>query len=238
MVIRRLVLWDVDGTLVRAGDIGAAVFDQAIADMLGVAPPERIRMSGKTDPLIVCEYLHLMGEGGRPDLAEVMSAVLDRLVIRLASDESRAAMAAEGAACPGAAELLSALAGDDRIVSSLLTGNLRPNAEVKVSAFGLHPWLDLEVGAYGDDHEDRNCLVPVALKRVSERLGASFPADEVWVVGDTPRDLACARAAGARCLLVATGRYSLAALEDLGPDALFDDLTDIDRVLKHLTGDL
>lgn len=227
---RRLVLWDVDGTLLRAGDIGAAVFDDAIEAVLGRRPPERVRMSGKTDPLIVREYLVMMGVEETPELVE---AVLGRLVATLA-EAAEAGVLGQGTACPGVTEVLDGLAAVDGVAQTLLTGNLYDNAVVKVSAYGLDKWLDFDIGAYGSDSDDRNRLVPVALHRLEQARGVRLAPSEVWVVGDTPRDLACARAAGARCLLVATGRYSYGELEGLGADAAVKSLADAEGIVNLL----
>ena len=124
------------------------------------------------------------------------------------------------------------------MVSTLLTGNIYPNAAAKVGAFGLDRWLDLDVGAYGSDHHDRDELVSVSIGRVEAEHGVRVDPDDVWVIGDTPRDLGCARAAGSRCLLVATGRYGSDELAALGPEAVLDDLSDTTGVLKLLLGDL
>ncbi|HUJ67451.1 MAG TPA: haloacid dehalogenase-like hydrolase [Acidimicrobiales bacterium] len=234
-MIRRLLLWDVDGTLVRAGDLGAAVFDLALEQVLGVRPEQRVRMSGKTDPQIVTEYLYQMGVEETPDR---MEAVLRGIEAELAAAEAAGELAATGRALPGVAAVLEALAADDRVLSTLVTGNVAPNALVKVAAFGLDQWLDLEVGAYGSDHADRNLLVPIATERLRAARGVVLGPSDVWVIGDTPRDLDCARAAGTRCLLVGTGRYSAAELEPLGADAVLEDLLDVPAVIKLLTGDL
>lgn len=229
-MVRRLVLWDVDGTLLRAGDIGAAVFDDAVEAVLGRRPPERVRMSGKTDPLIVREYLVMMGVEETPELVE---AILERLVQGLA-DAADAGVLGDGSACPGVTEVLDGLAAADGVVQTLLTGNLYANAVVKVSAYGLDKWLDLDLGAYGSDSDDRNRLVPVALERLEQARGVRLAPSEAWVVGDTPRDLACARAAGARCLLVATGRYRYSELAGLGADQTVEDMTDASAVVDLL----
>jgi phosphoglycolate phosphatase len=123
-------------------------------------------------------------------------------------------------------------------VSTLLTGNIVQNARAKVAAFGLDQWLDLRVGGYGSDEEDRKLLVPVVLGRLATELGVVLGPADAWVIGDTPRDLECARAAGVRCLLVATGRYTAGELKDLGADAVFDDCSDVAAVVELLTGDL
>jgi phosphoglycolate phosphatase len=232
-MIRRLLLWDVDGTLVRAGDLGAAVFDVALEQVLGVRPEARVRMSGKTDPQIVREYLSDMGVEERPDLIE---AVLRRIEAELAAAAAAGDLAAGGTACAGVAAVLAELAADPTVLSTLVTGNIYPNAFEKVAAFGLEQWLDLSVGAYGSDEHDRNLLVPIAMARVAERRGWQVDPDQVWVIGDTPRDLDCARAAGVRCLLVGTGRYRADALESMGADVVLEDLCDTAAVVKLLTG--
>jgi len=232
VAIERLVLFDIDGTLVRAGDVGAAVFDRAIQAVLGQAPALRVIMSGKTDPQIVREYLSVM-DAQDPDH---LPRVLRRLQHELASAAGQ--IAREGSPCPGAEELLAALAKDDRLHLSVLTGNIAPNAAVKLGAFGLQEWLDLETGAYGSDNEDRTALVPVAIERLASLRGAHVAPESTWVVGDTPRDFECARAGGAHCLLVATGRHSTAELGKLGADAVFADLTDTDAVAGVLTAGL
>ncbi|HEX6395644.1 MAG TPA: haloacid dehalogenase-like hydrolase [Acidimicrobiales bacterium] len=234
-MIRRLLLWDVDGTLVRAGDLGAAVFDLALESILGLRPATRVGMSGKTDPQIVREYLdQLEVEEGD----ELVRSILDSVEAHLADAAGAGELAAGGYACPGVADLLAELSADDRVVSTLVTGNIRANARLKVAAWGLDPWLDLEVGAYGSDHWDRNLLVPVALERVEQVYGVRLSPADAWVIGDTPRDLECAEAAGARCLLVGTGRYPAIQLAPLGADVVLDDLSDTAAVLKLLTEDL
>ena len=133
---RRLLLFDIDGTLVQAGPVGGAVFDRAIAAVLGEAPTQRVTMSGKTDPQIVREYLALL----KTDSTAHLPAVLERLEVELAAAAGQ--LAQVGRACPGVDELLAVLAGDDRLHLSVLTGNIAPNAVVKLAAFGLDRWLD------------------------------------------------------------------------------------------------
>lgn len=226
----RLVLWDIDGTLVRAGDVGAHVFDQAIEQVVGIRPPSRPRMSGKTDPQIVREYLAML-ELAQSEAEAHLPAVLAALAEALASAAHR--IAAEGSTPPGIPEVLVAL-GRRGVHQSVLTGNIAPNAVVKLAAFGLERHLDLEIGAYGSDHADRRRLVPVALGRCAAR-GLVVDRADVWVVGDAANDLACARAGGVRCLLVATGRSSYDELAALGPDALFGDLGDVAAVSDLLS---
>jgi len=230
----RLLLWDVDGTLIQTRGIGAEVFDRAFVQVLGVAPTARIndhvRLSGKTDPQIALEYLEVMGVEDAP-------SHLPRLLEVLESELAAAAdlVAANGAALPGIPELLAKLAATEGVHQTLLTGNLAANAMVKVAAFGLDRWLDLEIGAYGSDHVDRDQLVPIARERALRLRHVDIDPDDTWVIGDTARDLGCARAGGVRCLLVATGGSSMAELAPLGADMLLDNLADVDLACKVLT---
>lgn len=232
MSIERLVLFDIDGTLVAAGEVGAEVFDRAIEAVVGALPPRRLSMSGKTDPLIVREHLELMNVDGEAHLPLVLSQ-LERELAAAARQ-----LAADGKALPGAHELLETLAGDARLHLSVLTGNIAPNALVKLSAFGLDKWLDLQTGAYGSDSEERSKLVPVALGRLAQRHGVRLRPEEVWVVGDTPRDYEAASSVGAHTLLVATGRFSVAELSKLGADAVLPDLSATHEVVELLTAGL
>jgi phosphoglycolate phosphatase-like HAD superfamily hydrolase len=171
-----------------------------------------------------------------PESAGLVDAVLDQAATDLAAAALAGVVARDGYACPGVADLLAAVAADETVVSTLVTGNIYLNALVKVAAFGLDKWLDTDVGAYGSDARDRNLLVPIAMARVARERGVPADLDDVWVIGDTPRDLECARAAGVRCLLVGTGRYSTEELAPLGADDVLDDLADTDAVLKLLLG--
>jgi len=235
-MIRRLLLWDIDGTLVHAGGMGGQVFDDALIAAYGDLREIRIVMSGKTDPQIVREYLEALGV---PAEAATVAALLEAAERGLAAGVDR--MKVRGHTYPGVPELLERLAGDERIINSVLTGNTVANAKLKLATFGLDRWLDLDVGAYGSDDADRTRLVEVALGRGRERYGSAgspLTPGDAWVIGDTPLDLACARAGGARCLLVGTGRYPASELGALGAEAVVENLADADAVAKLLTGDL
>ncbi len=225
----RLVLWDIDGTLVRAGEVGALIFDHAIEKTMGRRPSRRILMSGMTDPQIVLEYLT---EFDLADPHTHLPAILEGIEVELADRASE--ISSRGVVLPGVADLLARLAADDDVDQTVLTGNIAANARVKVAAFGLDRWLNLEMGAFGSDDADRNALVPVAIAKVAAARGRRFAPDQIWVVGDAPNDLACARAAGVRCLLVATGRPTYDELSALHPDALRHDLSDVDDIVELL----
>ena len=233
-VTERLVLWDVDGTLLRAGPVASSVFDVAVERALGRHPGAHgVAMSGKTDPQIALEIL-AAAEVHEDEAGSHLPAILRHLEDELAAAAER--IREEGHVLPGVVEVLSRLHDDPGVLQTVLTGNVAGNAAVKLGAFGLERWLDLEVGAFGSDDADRRALVPVAMERARRHRGRQFTPEQVWVVGDTPGDLACARAGGARCLLVASGRIPADVLEEAGPDLLLPDLSDTDRVLEVLTG--
>lgn len=227
------MLWDVDGTLISTSGLGRDVFGLAVEHVLGRHPgdPDQVQMSGKTDPLIALEILAFAGladdeaEHHLPDVIARLEAELAALADTLRE---------QGEVLPGVAEVLARLDADPSVMQSVLTGNTTANAAVKLSALGLERWLDLETGAYGSDNVDRDQLVPVALERARRLRGRDFGPEQVWLVGDTPRDLACARAGGVRCLLVATGRVSHEELRGLPADMVLPDLAAVDDVCAIL----
>jgi phosphoglycolate phosphatase len=217
-----LVLWDIDGTLVDSAGHGRFAFEEAFDAVLG-GVPEWVDFAGRTDHQIALAMLN--------GSTEHLPAVLEQLAAKLA--DRRDAIAAEGHVYPGVRETLSALHGTDGVVQSLLTGNVEANAAVKVGAFGLERWLDLEAGAYGSDpHERRSDLVAVARERAAARHGE--PTGAV-LVGDTPLDVLAAREAGARAVAVATGFADLDALRASEPDALLQDLSDTEAAIRAIT---
>lgn len=231
--VPRLVLWDIDGTLLRGGGVGRDVFDEAVTAVLGHHPGDhRVRMGGKTDPQIALEILAFAALEDA-DAEAHLPAVLEALERALEAGAGR--LRAEGFVLPGVPEVLRALDADLSVRSSVLTGNTQANALVKLAAFELTPWIDVEIGAFGSDDADRTALVPVALERARRLRGLDLDPADVWVVGDTPRDLACARAAGVRCALVGTGHVVLEELRATDADAVFEDLADVDDVVKLLT---
>ena len=228
------VLWDIDGTLIRSNGVGSLAFERAVTHVVGSPPAARVAMAGKTDPQIAREWLEALGAAAVGTAA--LDALVDEVLERLEHEMSvaRHEMTSRGHVLPGVESLLERFRDDPKVVQTVLTGNIEPNARVKLEAFGIHVLVDLEVGAYGSDHPDRTRLVPVALGRVRQLRGATVEPTRTWVVGDTPRDLLCARAAGARCLLVATGGYGEDDLAGLGADAVMADLSDVEAVAALL----
>jgi phosphoglycolate phosphatase-like HAD superfamily hydrolase len=230
----RVLLWDLDGTLVRGKRYG--VFKDYTVPMLtrvfGTAGSlGSMMVSGMTDLQIVEEALR--GEG---ITREQIIARKDELLHCYLEEMKRAT--GNGAhtieAMPGSREVLQRVAEHPGYVSSLLTGNIEPAAYLKLELTGLSEFFQLP-GAFGNESFDRNDLPAIAAQRINEHLGASLPPQQFIVIGDTPNDIACARHFGARVLAVATGRMHPA--EELlvhEPDALLPDLLDADRVIQTL----
>jgi len=223
--MRRLVLWDIDGTLVQAGEVGRDIFNEAFQAVVG-RPPDRVAarmlaMAGRTDPEIALEFLaaHEVAEG-----ASHLPAFSEALVTALAA---KAALIRErGRALLGAREALAALGRTEGVVQSLLTGNVEPNALLKLASFELDGYLDFEVGGFGSDHHHRPSLVEVARTKAERKYATAFPGPATVLVGDTPLDVAAGRAAGARVVAVATGPFRVEELESSGADAVLEDLRD------------
>ena len=226
------MLWDVDGTLLNADRVGRDLYSVVFLQLFGRPLETTAPMAGRTDRAIILETLTLAGV---PEPRRHVDPFIAGLAAR--APAVRTSVAARGHALPGAAAALAALASG-RVHQSVLTGNVRAVAEVKLAALGLRDPLDLCIGAYGDDHEDRADLVHLARRRaaaVHERSGAAgFSGPGTVVIGDTPLDIAAALAAGARAVGVATGSYSADDLAMAGADAVLPDLTDTAAVLRAL----
>jgi phosphoglycolate phosphatase-like HAD superfamily hydrolase len=219
-----LVLWDVDGTLVHTGGQGRYAFEEAYEIVVGRPFEQKVPYAGRTDRQIALSMLD--GEHGH------LPRVLEEL--ELALEGRRERVAAEGGAYPGVPETLAALHERDDVINSLLTGNIAANAALKVSAFGLDRWLDIEVGAYGSDpHEERYELVAIARERAAYKYGE--PTGAV-LVGDTPLDVRAAREAGARAVAVATGFSDVDELRASEPDAVLEDLSDTAAAVRAICG--
>lgn len=218
----KLFLFDIDGTLLTTDGAGRAALKTAGTDLFAIEEDLRtINVSGSTDTAIVQEILlHHSLEASTANVNRYLGGYLVWLKQHLASQS--------GAILPGAISLLDVLAQDGQGIG-LLTGNVRRGAEIKLTAHGI--WDRFSFGAFGDDNSDRNQLGPIAKRRAEAALNTEFPAHDIFVIGDTPKDIACARAFGAVAVAVATGRYSLANLSEHEPDHLCRDLADTKDLL-------
>jgi phosphoglycolate phosphatase-like HAD superfamily hydrolase len=225
--MRRIVLFDIDGTLVRGGPAKDAFID-AMFEIYGTAgDSELVSFAGKTDPQIVRELLVSVGT---PDAA--VERGLDRLFELYLGNLEERLPEHPVEVLPGVRELLDALQHHDDVGVGLLTGNIVDGARLKLASGGL--WERFAFGSYGSDHEERDALPAIAVERARSLWGERLTAADAIVVGDTPRDVACGRAGGTRTLAVATGYFSVADLEATDPDHLVEDLSSTAEVLELL----
>ena len=225
-----LVLWDVDYTLLSAVGLGNRLYGEVFKDMFGRDLAAVAPKAGRTDRAILLDTLTLAGVAEPRAHVDDFLAALARQVATLdgsVKDEVRA--------LPGAAAAIAALAAAGAR-QSVLTGNIRPLAAVKLAAAGLGEQLDLNVGAYGDTHEVRAELVPVARRAARAAYGTDFGGRSTVLVGDTPLDVAAALDTGARAVGVATGSFPAADLATAGAHAVLSDLTDTSLVVAAVTG--
>lgn len=216
----RVVLFDIDGTLIQSGGAGEKAFGRVCETEFGVPNgTARLQFAGRTDPSIVREFFH---QHDIDPIAANFQRFFDRYVFQL--DHLLGKL--NGSVLPGVHQMirgLSALPTPPLI--GLLTGNIRLGAQIKLSHYSL--WDFFHTGGFGDDHEDRNQIAVVARERASRVLRGSIDGGEILVIGDTPRDIECARAISARSLAVATGKYSAAQLRQESPTWAVDSLAHV-----------
>ena len=226
---RRLLLFDIDGTLITSGGAGEAALKDAMRSRFAVEEDlAGVILAGATDARIARELLE---KHGIAVSSENVAALLDTYLGHLSDRIGRH----DGKLLPGIVPLLNVLSHREDAVLALLTGNVSRGAEIKLTHYGV--WDFFEFGAFADDHHDRNELGKFARARALERHGEEFPPSRIYVIGDTPKDIECGRAIGACTVAIATGHYSAAELKDHSPDFLFEDLSDTDRVVSHLFGE-
>ena len=222
------MLWDVDYTLVNAGGLGTRLYEVVFREMFGRELPAVAPKAGRTDRAIILDTLALAGVASPGEMVDGFLAALARL-------SASGTVRADVRALPGAAAAIDelALTGTRQ---SVLTGNIRPLAALKLGLAGLGDRLDLDVGAYGDVHEVRAELVPAARLAADRAYGAKFAGHSTVLVGDTPLDVQAALVTGARAVGVATGSYSAASLAAAGAHVVLPDLTDTGLVVAAVTG--
>jgi len=226
----KLVLFDIDGTLLLSDGAGRRAIQRALIEIFGSTGPTDYFFDGKTDPQIVRELMRLAGHGD-----ERIDADMQRLFVRYVEclHEELAAPDHRPYTLPGVPELLDALERRTNVILGLLTGNLEPGAKAKIESVGLD-FGRFRVGAYGSDHELRPELPAIARERTKRQLGVDVQGDAIVVIGDTPADLTCGQSLGASAIGVATGRYSVDQLQQHQPLAVFPDLSDTEAVVRTI----
>lgn len=226
----KLVLFDVDLTLIRTGGAGIRALNAAVAALHGTENAfEGIEFAGRTDRAITEDGLCRAGLGSSEgSLFKVRAAYLNYLSIELASP------ACSVSALPGSKEILTRLSGDPGFLCGLVTGNWKEGAFLKLAACGLDGFF--RFGAFAEDGRDRSMLVKAAIEKATCRARRRFEPQDIWVAGDTPHDIACGRAWGTRTLGVATGPCDPEGLNAAGATAVVKDLADTEAVMRVLEG--
>ncbi|QWF83075.1 HAD family hydrolase [Amycolatopsis sp. CA-230715] len=227
----RLVLWDIDLTLVDLRGLGGALYRGALANVAGIELREMPKFPGRTEVGISTELLRMHGVDPAPETLRKLWAELVLL-----SEKELPTMAGRGSALPGAAATLSTVAGQDGVVQSLVTGNLPEIARHKLTAFGLDEHIDFAIGGYGSSSGHRPDLVRDAVRKASEKHDARFAPEAVVVVGDTPLDIEAGLEHDATTVGVLTGHHTEEELRAAGAHAVLADLSHTPTVLEVLLG--
>jgi phosphoglycolate phosphatase len=223
---KRVCFFDIDGTLLNSGGAGQHAMEQALEEAFGVRGPyHNIPAAGRTDRAITADLFRHHG-------IEVSEENWNRFLECYLSHLPQSLTVRDGRVLPGILQLLDAMSRRDDFALGLLTGNLRVGAEVKLRHYSIDHHF--RFGGYGDRHHDRDDVARWALTEACTFLQCDVAAHTAWVIGDTPSDIRCARAIGARVIAVATGVYAASDLHGERPDYLFESLSDVDRVLGIL----
>ncbi len=226
MTPKRLLLFDIDGTLIDSGGAGVYALRDVLEEKWGITSDlAGVEIAGKTDASIVRQILRSQELAeSEENIATFLALYTEGLVRELPRREGRV--------LPGIDQLLPRLRENPANVLALLTGNIERGAQLKLEHYGL--WRFFEFGAFADDSDDRNALGPFAIRRALERHGIDFSGDAIDVIGDTPHDIACGQAIGARTIAVATGNFSRAELAKYKPDELLGDFSEVDSLIAAL----
>jgi phosphoglycolate phosphatase len=227
----RILLFDIDGTLLDPAGEGSVCLRRALEDVYGQCGPiESYDMAGKTDWRIITDLMQMAGLD-----AETIETALPAAFSAYTRQVKASAPTFNMQLLPGVDMLMAQLAGHPEFTLGLVTGNVREAAPPKLQAAGLDPAL-FSFGAFGSEHIDRNRLPALALYRLEQQLGIPIERESVLVIGDTPHDITCARYSGVQVLCVATGTYPRRVLAEHNPDYLLDDLADTAVVMEILSG--
>jgi len=227
----KLILFDIDGTLIRSHGAGRQTLMETLRELFGTAGPiDSYKMSGKTDPRIITDLLTAAGLGH-----DEIEAQLPAVYALMTAKAQAIFPQKEMLPCPGVLPLLAELSGRKDVVLGLLTGNINRTAPLKLIAAGIDPG-QFQLGAYGSDARDRNQLPAIAMQRAADLLGRPFNGRRTVIIGDTPADILCARAGKATAVAVASGWYAAHTLAQYQPDHLLENLSDTTSVINLLLG--
>jgi phosphoglycolate phosphatase-like HAD superfamily hydrolase len=216
--VKKLILWDIDGTLIVSGRAGIFALAKAFHKIYGRESDfSKLDVSGRTDKWIAAQVLKQQGIAATPEnIHAYLETYLECLLGELQTRPGRI--------LPGIIELLDNLRADPEVAQGLLTGNLQRGARIKLEHFKV--WHYFAFGAFGDDSPIRNELAPHAIRRAGEKHSMEFTSENIFVIGDTPHDIECGKTIGAKTIAVATGNFSIADLQRHKPTAVFPDFSD------------
>jgi phosphoglycolate phosphatase-like HAD superfamily hydrolase len=220
------LLFDIDGTLINTGGAGGTALIEAFCEDFGIEDPARVPFSGRTDRGIGTDLFEQHEiDDSQANWQRLRDGYIARLPIHLPQRNGRV--------LEGVLQLLERLQSDEAVAIGLLTGNLQDGARIKLSYFDLLKHFTF--GGFGDEHRDRNGVAAAALAAAKQHANGNFDPGRVWVIGDTPLDISCARAIDAKVLAVATGMHPANELADSQPDLVLEDLSDTELVLNILS---
>ena len=226
----RLVLFDIDGTLLNSGGMGRAAMQRALGLVFGSPGNPSYRYDGKTDKQIVRDVMRMEGHSDQ-HIDSRMAQLIDLYLEGLREGAKSGKFNVRP--LDGVPEILDALDNRDDVILGLLTGNVEPGARIKLKAAGIDPDR-FRINAFGSDHEHRPELPAIAQKRAGETLGLEITGDRLVVIGDTPADIECGRSLGAKAIGVASGHYTVEQLQSHRPYAVFPSLAKTHQVLDTI----
>lgn len=223
----KLLLFDVDGTLISTNGVAGKIMLKILQEEIHQSIEYDIKVFvGSTDRLILRQFIE---NASLP--IEDIDTIIDRVLLKYLSELSTTLNSPKGVKIQnGVTNLLQRLKDDELIKMGLLTGNIKAGAHFKLGAVNLNTFFP--IGAFGDDAIERNSLPPIAINRAEKYFGVAFPPQNVWIIGDSPRDIICAKANGLRSLAVASGWNSIEELKEHGPTILLNNLSDTDRIIE------